>query len=696
MAGPSLSSLWITGEENGFPRPFGSYLLLAAFAQGGMGELMLAMNGSIAGAFRLCVVKKLRADLTNDKEYVNRFVDEAKVVVQLNHANISHVFDIGRIEGQYYLAMEYVSGISVKRLMARAAELGTIIPEDIALYIARGVLDALDYAHQHTHPISGEALHVVHRDVSPQNVLVSWGGEVKLIDFGLALSVMKDEHTATGAVMGKVAYMPPEQARGDEVGPACDQFAAAIVTYEMLVGERYHGDLPMHAIWAIAGMGNFPPPKWSKLPREIQIILQRALHNDPFRRYPTCGDLRDVLGAYMAAHHPATSGKQLRDLLDGWFKDYRAEERELLAKFRDVTGSKIREAVKGSVEAESLISGTHQRPQGWQMPPTDADARAISGSGPASQAPQSAAALNPGPGGAPASLPIGRPDDSRSMRLMPPPTLGGPVPDLAGAAAELLAPPPTASGPILAPPAPSTFEPHVQAAATAPAKAPAHSRQAASVASAAASVPRSRVDLHEPTERLRRTDGGDDELEFDPALHRPMWPWAIVAGAAVVVVVIAIALSSRGPDAGAALAPQTPPVDVAAALPGGGTPPSGATPTDATTDAGAPVVAIELPPVVAPPATGSGTGKTTKPPKLPRDRGEKPTTTTGPAPVDTAPPPGEHREAERARERVDALRRSACKDPCVARIVGQLETMPGAVELDGFRKSVGACVDACL
>ena len=116
----SPSSLWVTGEANGFPRPFGNYLLLAAFAQGGMGELFLAMNGSIAGAFRLCVVKKLRPDLTNDKEYVNRFVDEAKVVVQLNHANISHVFDIGRIEGQYYLAMEYVSGVSVKKLMGRA------------------------------------------------------------------------------------------------------------------------------------------------------------------------------------------------------------------------------------------------------------------------------------------------------------------------------------------------------------------------------------------------------------------------------------------------------------------------------------------------------------------------------------------------------------------------------------------------
>src|SRR5262245_15000355 len=105
--------LWITGAENGFPRPFRDYRLLAAFAQGGMGELYLAMRAGVGGAFRLCVVKKLRPDLTNDREYVERFKDEARVVMQLNHSNISHVFDVGTVQGQYFLAMEYVSGVSV-------------------------------------------------------------------------------------------------------------------------------------------------------------------------------------------------------------------------------------------------------------------------------------------------------------------------------------------------------------------------------------------------------------------------------------------------------------------------------------------------------------------------------------------------------------------------------------------------------
>lgn len=700
VAARSLASTWITGEANGFPRPFGPYLLLAALAQGGMGELMLAMNGSIAGAFRLCVVKKLRADLTNDKEYVNRFVDEAKVVVQLNHANISHVFDIGRIDGQYYLAMEYVSGISVKRLMSRAAELGTTIPEDIALYIARGVLEALDYAHHHAHPFSGEPLHVVHRDVSPQNVLVSWAGEVKLIDFGLALSAMKDEHTATGAVMGKIAYMPPEQARGEEVGPACDQFAAAIVTYEMLVGERYHGDLPMHGIWAIAGMGNFPPPKWSKLPRELQIIMERALRNDPYARYPSCGDLREALGAYMAAHHSATSGRQLRDLLDAWFKDYRAEERELLAQFKDVTGSKIREAVKGSASAaESLASGQHQRPKEWQMPPTEPDARALNVSGKVLGAPLGSGALTPAAAGN--GLQTGSHDDSRSMRFMPPPSIAGPAADLAGAAAALLSPPTTGTEELLA--APTEVVPERRApVGTAATRVP--SRPAITVA---ATTPRQVAGRDEATERLPRTrDDLDEELDFDPARRRPRWPWAVVAAGAIVGVVVAIATPSR--EAEAVASPPAPVVDDVPTPPPSVVPvpsevpvlvPPPVAPIDEAV--GVPDVVFAPPPLGTGAPNGRGTGKHAGTTKEPRGRVEPPAPEVRTEVVEREPEPApaedrEDREARRAREHVDALRRSSCQDPCVARIVGQLETTPGAVELDGFRKSIGACIQACL
>jgi serine/threonine protein kinase len=173
---------------DGFPRPFGSYLLLSAFAKGGMGEVYLAKTGGIEGIERVCVLKKLRPDFGDNKEYVNRFLDEARLVVQLSHANIAHVFDVGRVGNEYYLAMEYVSGVSLKALMARAFERGQPVPPDVALYVLCEVLLGLDYAHRLEHPVSGQPLHLVHRDISPHNVMVSYEGEVKLIDFGLAES----------------------------------------------------------------------------------------------------------------------------------------------------------------------------------------------------------------------------------------------------------------------------------------------------------------------------------------------------------------------------------------------------------------------------------------------------------------------------------------------------------------------------
>jgi serine/threonine protein kinase len=782
MVNPGMQSTThlITGEANGFPRPFGNYLLLAAFAQGGMGELFLAMNGSIAGALRLCVVKKLRADLTNDKEYVNRFIDEARVIVQLNHANISHVFDVGRIEGQYYLAMEYVSGISVKKLMSRAAELETVIPEDIAIHISRGVLEALDYAHQHTHPITGEVLNVVHRDVSPQNMMVTWAGEVKLIDFGLALSALKDEHTATGAVMGKVAYMPPEQARGDDVGPSCDQFSTAVCLYEMLVGDRYHGDLPLHAIWAIAGMGNFPPPRWNKLTPELQNVLGKALQNDPFRRYGTCGDLREALGAYMAQRRATSSERSLRDLLDKWFKDYRASERELLAQFKDVTGKKIREAVMATqTNAESLLSGPHSRPEpAWQMPARNPTPSPIlsptalpsapplaapshltmspmaqqlqSASVPqspslpppqqAGQKPMPSAEqdwramisksmpIAPAPSGSNPMMPLpdARLDESRSLRLMPPPAGSSIAPTdpgaLGNAAAALLASP-VARGPALDPLAamparPSTVgestEQFMRSAGTGGAAAIATLTPRATVAESTEKFLRDQaakaqaqvlaelaqqratttaptisraIDRHEPTERVNRGVQGTvarpavddvDALAFGP--KRNLWPLAAAAAGlvAVVAVVIAIASSSSTPPA-ANNTPTPPPVTTPTP------PPVTATP-DVDTNA-----KPATPTTATPPPTHVAHNNTSKPSHT-HETASTPEKTPTP---DKPAAPVESEAAKRARDHVATLKRSGCNDPCVQSVVGQLETTPAAVEIDGFRNSVDSCVEAC-
>lgn len=347
----------------GFPRRFGPYLLLNAFAHGGMGEVYLAKHGSIEGIDRLCVLKKLRPDFTRNEEYVRRFIDEARVVVQLNHANICHVFDVGRVEHEYYLAMEYVSGVNLRVLHQRAAASGSRVPEAVALWLIAEMLEALDYAHRHTHPMTGQPLHLVHRDVSPQNVMVNYEGEIKLIDFGLAASDLKEEQTESQVVMGKVAYMSPEQARGDKVTPQTDQFAAAIVAYEVLMGERYYGEMNNYQIWQVVGRGGFTPPAWDRIPEALRPILARALHGDLHRRYESCGDFKDAITRYLVQCYPTTSKRTVRTLLRELFQEDTQKERSFLARFADVSAAQFQPATAQGGRSVSLLLPSQSVPE---------------------------------------------------------------------------------------------------------------------------------------------------------------------------------------------------------------------------------------------------------------------------------------------------------------------------------------------
>lgn len=206
--------------SDGFPRPFGDYSLLHRLGRGGMGDVFLARAAGFLGIQKVCVLKTVRADMTRDAEYVARFIDEARIVVQLSQRNICPVFDMGKVGESYYLAMEHVAGRDLTTVLRRAAERARSVAPDVALYLVSEILDALDYAHRLTDPSSGAPLHLVHRDVSPHNIMVSYEGEAKLIDFGLAASTLKLEQTESGIVLGKLSYMAPEQARADQIGRA--------------------------------------------------------------------------------------------------------------------------------------------------------------------------------------------------------------------------------------------------------------------------------------------------------------------------------------------------------------------------------------------------------------------------------------------------------------------------------------------
>jgi serine/threonine protein kinase len=195
-----------------------------------MAEIHLAKTKGIAGFEKYCALKMIHPNFAEDDQFIQMLVDEAKIAVQLTHGNIAQTFDLGRVGETYYITMEYVDGADLYKILRRASEQDLEMPLDVCAFIAKEIASALDHAHRkrdHT----GKALGIVHRDVSPQNVLISYAGEVKLVDFGIAKATMKVRQTAVGVIKGKYYYMSPEQAWGDPIDYRSDIFSAGIVLY---------------------------------------------------------------------------------------------------------------------------------------------------------------------------------------------------------------------------------------------------------------------------------------------------------------------------------------------------------------------------------------------------------------------------------------------------------------------------------
>jgi serine/threonine protein kinase len=219
------------------PIQFGKYFLLERINMGGMAEVFRAKAYGVEGFERLVAVKKILPSISEDKEFIRMFIDEAKIAVQLSHANIAQVFDLGRVGGSYYIALEHVHGRDLRALYDRCREKSAPMPVAQACFIIQKVCEGLDYAHNKRHE-NGDELGLVHRDVSPQNVLVSFEGEVKIIDFGIAKAAGRCSRTQAGILKGKFAYMSPEQERGQAINRRSDVFSTGIVLYELLTGKR--------------------------------------------------------------------------------------------------------------------------------------------------------------------------------------------------------------------------------------------------------------------------------------------------------------------------------------------------------------------------------------------------------------------------------------------------------------------------
>ncbi len=318
---------------NGFrPQPFGRYTLLRRIGAGGMGEIYLAKQSGAAGVEKLCVVKKVLPHLTDDPSFSKRFLDEAKVAVQLTHGNICQVFDVGEVDENLYLAMEYVEGKTIGKLAARVRERGMELPAPIVLWLGARLCDGLSYAHRKTDQ-GGRPLGVVHRDISPNNVIVTYEGEVKIIDFGAAKSTVKEEKTAPRLVIGNITYMAPEQARKQYVDRRADIYAGAVVLYELLTNRTMPTTGDFVERWRRAANPSFEPVSSHnpRLPAELDGVFRKALASNPEERYYDAEAFRDELLRVQVKLDPTVSASAVSRLMRDLFAADETEERQHVA-----------------------------------------------------------------------------------------------------------------------------------------------------------------------------------------------------------------------------------------------------------------------------------------------------------------------------------------------------------------------------
>ena len=311
------------------PIRFGNYLLLRPINVGGMAEVFKAKTFGVEGFERLVAVKRILPSIAKDTEFVSMFIDEAKIAVQLNHANIAQVFELGRAKGSYFIAMEYVAGKDVRAIFDRLGEQGEKLPIGLACEIIMKVCEGLDYAHRKRGG-DGAELNLVHRDVSPQNILISFDGEVKIIDFGIAKVFGRASKTQSGILKGKFGYMSPEQVRGLPLDRRSDIFTVGICFYELLTGRRlFLGQSDFSTLEKVRNVEVVPPSvHLPHIDRELEEIVLKALARDVEERFATAMDLHHAIQEYAFRSGHAVTRQALSDFMHRLFPAELAKESE--------------------------------------------------------------------------------------------------------------------------------------------------------------------------------------------------------------------------------------------------------------------------------------------------------------------------------------------------------------------------------
>lgn len=307
---------------------FGKYRLIEKLASGGMAEVYLAAIHGEAGFIKPVVIKRLHSDLITDNEFVQMLIDEARITAQLNHGNICQVLDLGTVNDTYYIAMEFVSGEDVRTLQDNCNLKGIEFPIEAAAHIISEVLAGLDYAHR-KEGLDGSPLCIIHRDTSPQNILVSYEGEVKIIDFGIAKARMRLVQTQAGVIKGKFRYMSPEQALGKQVDHRTDIFACGVVLYELLRGEPHSINLPDTEVLRRMQHAEFEPLKKSRpnVPPALDSIVGKAIQRWPQDRFSSAAEFRNALLGFLQSTGHSYGRSDLAVFMQRVFESERRKQR---------------------------------------------------------------------------------------------------------------------------------------------------------------------------------------------------------------------------------------------------------------------------------------------------------------------------------------------------------------------------------
>ena len=308
------------------PLKFGKYLLLDRIAVGGMAELYRAMMTGAEGFEKLIAIKKLLSHLTVQENLVNAFIEEAKLAALLQHQNIVQIYDFGSMTGDYFIAMEHLFGKDLRIITEKSVEKGLPLPLEYALYIASRVCAGLDYAHNFK-DLEGKPLNIIHRDISPPNIFITYEGDVKIVDFGIAKAASQNTATIEGVIKGKVSYMSPEQASGGSIDQRSDIFSTGILLHEMLTGERMFEGEPLKILPKVREAEFEPLEKLVKdLPPKLYEILRCALAKDRNQRYQSSGEMLSDLEDCMHENGLRPTPRGLAQYMKALFEEEIAAE----------------------------------------------------------------------------------------------------------------------------------------------------------------------------------------------------------------------------------------------------------------------------------------------------------------------------------------------------------------------------------